>query len=70
MFYATNVMICLMLTNGVMFIGRPIKILLEPIQTVLSMEMGKSDAMGQSGAVAVMTVGVLYLLFYTFRIKK
>lgn len=63
-------MICLMLTNGVMFIGRPIKILLEPIQTVLSMEMGKSDAMGQSGAVAVMTVGVLYLLFYTFRIKK
>ena len=29
-----------------------------------------SDAMGQSGAVAVMTVGVLYLLFYTFRIKK
>lgn len=65
MFYATNVMICLMLTNGVMFIGRPIKILLEPIQTVLSMEMGKSDAMGQSGAVAVMTVGVLYLLFYT-----
>ena len=29
-----------------------------------------SDAMGQSGAVAVMTVGVMYLLFYTFRIRK
>ena len=33
------VLICLTLTNGVMFIGKPIKILLEPIQTVLSMEM-------------------------------
>ena len=27
------------------------------------------DAVGQSGAVAVMTVGVLYLLLYTFKIK-
>jgi len=25
---------------------------------------------GQSGAVAVMLVGVLYLMFYTWRIKK
>ena len=39
--------------------------------TVFPLAMGvASDAMGQSGAVAVMTVGVLYLLFYTFRIKK
>jgi hypothetical protein len=29
-----------------------------------------SDAMGQDGAVAVMTVGVIYLLFYTLKIKK
>ena len=27
-------------------------------------------AMGQNGAIAVMTVGVLYLLYYTFRIRK
>lgn len=27
------------------------------------------DAVEQSGAVAVMTVGVLYLLLYTFKIK-
>ena len=39
--------------------------------TVFPLAMGvASDAMGQSGAVAVMTVGALYLLFYTFRIKK
>ena len=39
--------------------------------TVFPLAMGvASDAMGQSGAVAVMTVGVLYLLFYTFRIRK
>lgn len=39
--------------------------------TVFPLAMGvASDAMGQSGAVVVMTVGVLYLLFYTFRIKK
>ena len=38
--------------------------------TVFPLAMGvASDAMGQSGAVAVMTVGALYLLFYTFRIK-
>lgn len=39
--------------------------------TVFPLAMGvASDAMGQSGAVAVMTVGVMYLLFYTFRIRK
>ena len=27
------------------------------------------DAMGQNGAVAVMTLGVIYLLFYTLKIK-
>ena len=39
--------------------------------TVFPLFMGfASDAMGQDGAVAVMTVGVIYLLFYTLRIKK
>lgn len=39
--------------------------------TVFPLFMGvASDAMGQNGAVAVMAVGVLYLLFYTFKIKK
>ena len=39
--------------------------------TVFLLFMGfASDAMGQDGAVAVMTVGVIYLLFYTLRIKK
>ncbi len=39
--------------------------------TVFPLAMGAaSDAMGQNGAVAVMTVGVLYLLIYTFKIKK
>lgn len=39
--------------------------------TVFPLAMGlASDAVGQSGAVAVMTVGVAYLLFYTLRIKK
>ena len=39
--------------------------------TIFPLAMGvASDAIGQSGAVAVMTVGVVYLLFYTFRIKK
>ena len=39
--------------------------------TVFSLFMGfASDAMGQDGAVAVMTVGVIYLLFYTLKIKK
>lgn len=39
--------------------------------TVFPLFMGfASDAMGQGGAVAVMTVGVIYLLFYTLKIKK
>ena len=39
--------------------------------TIFPLAMGvASDAIGQSGAVAVMTVGVIYLLFYTLRIKK
>lgn len=39
--------------------------------TVFPLAMGvASDAMGQNGAVAVMTVGVLYLLLYTLKIKK
>ena len=39
--------------------------------TVFPLAMGvASDARVQSGAGAVMTVCVLYLLFYTFRIKK
>ena len=38
--------------------------------TVFPLFMGfASDAMGQDGAVAVMTVGVIYLLFYTLKIK-
>ena len=39
--------------------------------TVFPLLMGfASDAMGQDGAVAVMTVGVIYLLFYTLKIKR
>ena len=39
--------------------------------TVFPLLMGfASDAIGQSGAVAVMTVGVIYLLFYLTRIRK
>lgn len=39
--------------------------------TVFPLFMGfASDAMGQDGSVAVMTVGVIYLLFYTLKIKK
>lgn len=39
--------------------------------TVFPLFMGfASDAMGQDGAVAVMTVGVMYLLCYTLKIKK
>ncbi len=39
--------------------------------TVFPLAMGfAADAMGQNGSVAVMTIGVLYLLFYTLRIKK
>ena len=38
--------------------------------TVFPLLMGfASDAMGQNGAVAVMAVGVVYLLFYTLKIK-
>lgn len=38
--------------------------------TIFPLAMGvASDMVGQSGAVAVMTVGVLYLLFYTTRIR-
>lgn len=39
--------------------------------TVFPLAMGfAADAMGQAGAVAVMTVGVAYLLVYTLRIKS
>jgi len=38
--------------------------------TVFPIAMGiAADAMGQTGAVAVMTVGVAYLLYYTLKIK-
>lgn len=39
--------------------------------TVFPLLMGfASDAIGQSGAVAVMTAGVLYLIYYTTQIRK
>lgn len=39
--------------------------------TIFPLAMGiASDYMGQVGAVAVMTAGVVYLLFYTIKIKK
>lgn len=39
--------------------------------TVFPLAMGyAADAMGQIGAVAVMTIGVAYLLFYTMKIRK
>ena len=39
--------------------------------TIFPMLMGfASDAVGQAGAIAVMTVGVLYLLFYVTKIRK
>lgn len=39
--------------------------------TVFPLAMGyAADAVGQAGAVAVMTVGVVYLLYYTLRIRK
>lgn len=39
--------------------------------TVFPLAMGfAADAVGQVGAVAVMTVGVAYLLYYTLKIKK
>lgn len=39
--------------------------------TVFPLAMGlASDVMGQNGAVAVMAVGAVYLMIYTFKIKK
>ena len=39
--------------------------------TIFPLAMGfASDAVGQAGAVAVMTIGVIYLLVYTLKIKK
>lgn len=39
--------------------------------TIFPLAMGyAADAAGQAGAVAVMAAGVIYLLFYTMRIKK
>ena len=39
--------------------------------TIFPLAMGvASDAIGQGGAVAVMTVGVLYLFFYMMRMKR
>ena len=39
--------------------------------TVFPLRMGfATDAAGQDGAVAVMAVGVIYLLFYTMKLKK
>lgn len=39
--------------------------------TVFPLAMGfAADATGQAGAVAVMTAGVIYLMYYTFKIKK
>ena len=38
--------------------------------TIFPLAMGfAADAIGQAGAVAVMTVGVAYLLYYTLKIK-
>ena len=39
--------------------------------TVFPLAMGvASDWIGQNGAIAVMAIGVIYLLIYTFKIKK
>lgn len=39
--------------------------------TIFPLAMGyAADAVGQAGAVAVMTIGVVYLLYYTLRIKN
>ena len=39
--------------------------------TVFPLLMGfASDAVGQSGAVAVMTAGVIYLIIYMFKLKR
>ena len=36
----------------------------------LAMGVASDTSLGQNGAIAVMTIGVLYLLFYTLRIRK
>lgn len=39
--------------------------------TIFPLAMGyAADMMGQNGSVAVMTVGAIYLMVYTFLIKK
>lgn len=39
--------------------------------TIFPLAMGfAADAIGQAGAVAVMTVGVIYLVYYTLKIKS
>ena len=39
--------------------------------TIFPLLMGlASDSVGQDGAISVMAVGVIYLLFYTMKIKK
>ena len=39
--------------------------------TVFPLAMGvASDAIGQNGAIAIMMIGVIYLLIYTLKIKK
>lgn len=39
--------------------------------TIFPLAMGyAADAMGQAGAVGIMTIGVVYLLFYTLKIKN
>lgn len=39
--------------------------------TVFPLAMGyAADALGQAGAVAVMTIGVIYLMYYTLKIRK
>lgn len=39
--------------------------------TVFPLAMGyAADTAGQNGAVAVMAAGVIYLLYYTLKIKK
>ena len=39
--------------------------------TVFPLAMGyAADAIGQAGAVAIMTIGVIYLMYYTFKIRN
>jgi fucose permease len=39
--------------------------------TIFPLAMGYSaDAFGQAGAVAIMLIGVIYLMYYTLKIKK